>query len=91
LRIEAKKKKKKKKTPSVLTCQKFSIAISSSRLAPYSSAKPAAAASPPNSSMPRAAVCLGAQAWAAVVPELVAVALADAPVAVAEPLLEAAL
>lgn len=38
--------------------------------------------------MPRAAVCLGAQAWAAVVPELVAVADSPVAVAVAEPLLE---
>lgn len=58
----------------------------------YSNASPAAA-NPPNNSIPRAAVCLGAQAWATVAPELVAlaelpVALAESPVAVAEPLLE---
>lgn len=52
----------------------------------YSNASPAAA-SPPSNSRPRAAVCLGAQAWAAEVPELVA--LAESPVAVAElPLLD---
>lgn len=40
--------------------------------------------------MPRAAVCLGAQAWATVVPEAELVALAESPVAVAValPLLE---
>lgn len=70
------------------------IATSSWHLGSHSNASPAAA-SPPSSSRPRAAVCLGAQAAAAVVPELVAlaespVALAESPVAVAvaEPLLE---